>query len=162
MNTITTDRIERSILVTATKARVWRALTDPGEFRQWFGLSVDGVFTPGAHLRGTIVGTSVDPEVAAMQGPHKDKPFEMVVEALEPERRFAYRWHPGSADPDFDYESEPMTRVEFTLEAADGGTRVTVVESGFDALQLPRRIEAFEGNQEGWTIMMGVLQKYVG
>lgn len=66
MTTTLTDRIERSILINAPRSRVWRALTTPGEFREWFGLAPNGEFTPGARLRGTIVGTSVDPEVAKL------------------------------------------------------------------------------------------------
>jgi uncharacterized protein YndB with AHSA1/START domain len=155
-----TDRIERSIVINAPQSRVWRALTTPREFREWFGLAPDGEFTPGARLRGTIVGTNVDADVAALQGPHLGRSFEMVIELLEPERRFAYRWHPGAADPQFDYSGEPMTLVEFTLETVAEGTRVTVVESGFDALPPARRTEAFDGNREGWRIMMGILQKY--
>lgn len=161
MTTIITDRIERSIVINAPQSRVWQALTTPREFREWFGLAPDGEFTPGARLRGIVVGSSVDHEVAKSQEPHLNRGFEMVIESLEPEHRFAYRWHPGAADPIFDYSNEPMTLVEFTLEPVAGGTRVTVVESGFDALPPARRTEAVEGNREGWRIMMGVLQKYL-
>lgn len=161
MTTGVTDRIERSILINAPQSRVWRAITTPREFREWFGLAPDGEFTPGTRLRATMVGTSVDPDVAKAQAPHLNRSFEMVIEAVEPERRFAYRWHPGSADPNFDHSGEPMTLVEFILETVAEGTRVTVIESGFDALPPARRTEAFEGNQEGWGIMIGVLRKHV-
>lgn len=31
-----------------------------------------------------------------------------------------------------------------------GGTRLTIVESGFDGIPLTRRLEAFRGNTGGW------------
>ena len=48
MPAVTTDRIEKKILLRASRARVWRALTDSGEFGTWFGVKFDGPFTPGA------------------------------------------------------------------------------------------------------------------
>ena len=56
---------------------------------------------------------------------------------MEPERLFSWRWHPYAVDPKRDYSKEPTTLVEFRLEEADGGTLLTVVESGFD--QVPPR-----------------------
>jgi len=162
MNSSVTDRIEQSIEVKAPRARVWRALVDSQEFAAWFGIAVDGPFAPGARLRGTLVGTTVDAEVARAQRTHEGVTFDMVIAQVEPERRFAFRWHPGAVDPAIDYGKEPMTLVEFVLEEIPQGTRVTVIESGFDALPLARRAQAFDGNKGGWTIMMGVLAKHLG
>lgn len=77
--------------------------------------------------------------------------MEVEVERIEPERYFAYRWHPYAIDPAIDYSPEPMTLVEFRLEEADGGTLLTIVESGFDRIPLARRAEAFRKNEGGWT-----------
>jgi hypothetical protein len=46
------------------------------------------------------------------------------------ERLFSFTWHPYAVDPNVDYRSEPPTLVEFRLEAKDGGTVLTVTESG--------------------------------
>jgi len=99
--------------------------------------------------------------VARAQRTHEGVSFDMVVAQVEPERRFSFRWHPGAVDPTIDYASEPMTLVEFVLEEIPQGTRITVIESGFDAIPLTRRLQAFEGNKGGWTIMMGVLGKHL-
>jgi hypothetical protein len=48
------------------------------------------------------------------------------------------------------YSQEPPTLVEFRLEPAAGGTRLTVVESGFDALPPHRRADARRSNEGGW------------
>jgi len=61
---MSTDRIEKKILLHAPLKRVWRALADSTEFGSWFGMKLDGPFAPGATLRGVIVPTTVNAEVA--------------------------------------------------------------------------------------------------
>src|ERR1700724_4682916 len=144
-----TDRIEKKILLRAPRQRIWRALTDAAEFGTWFGARFDGPFTPGARLRGVIVPTGVDAEVAKAQQPYAGKPFEITVERVEPERLFSFRWHPYAVEPDVDYSAEPTTLVVFTLEEAPGGILLTVTESGFDSIPLERRAEGLAGGGPG-------------
>ena len=159
---ITSDRIEQHIDVAAPRARVWRALSDVREFAHWFGLAFDGPFQEGAHRAGTFVGSAVDLEVGAAQRVHAGRTFDILIERVEPERRLSFRWHPFAVDPAVDYASEPTTLVEFMLDDVPGGTRVTVIESGFEALPAARRPDAFSANSQGWPIMIGVLGRYVG
>lgn len=161
MNVVTPDRIEKQVVLRAPRARVWRALTDHAEFEQWFGMRVDGPFAPGARLRGTIVGTSVDPAIAKAQRQFADVSFEIVIERIEPERLFSFRWHPFAVEPGVDYSSEPMTLIEFALEEVEGGVRLTVTESGFERIPLGRRARAFQANEGGWGVMVGVLDTYL-
>jgi hypothetical protein len=49
-----------------------------------------------------------------------------------------------------DYSKEPTTLVEFKLADKDGGTELTIVESGFDAIPESRRTKAFASNASGW------------
>ncbi|MET1110542.1 MAG: SRPBCC domain-containing protein, partial [Allosphingosinicella sp.] len=70
-------------------------------------------------------------------------------------------WHPYAVDPDKDYSAEPQMRVEFRLEPADEGTRLTVVESGFDALPAERRDEALRSNTGGWEEQMQNVKAHV-
>jgi uncharacterized protein YndB with AHSA1/START domain len=141
------DRVEEQVLLPSPRSRVWRALTDPGELGAWFGVNLAGAtIAPGAPVSGnfTIPG-------------HEDAVFDVVIEEMVPERRFAWRWHPHAIDPAADYSAEPRTLVTFTLEdAPDGGTLLRVVESGFDAIPAARRETAFRGNSSGWR---GQLQK---
>ncbi len=87
--------------------------------------------------------------------------MEATVEAIEPERYFAFRWHPYAVDPKVDYASEPTTLVEFTLEETREGTTLTVVESGFDRIPASRRDEAFRMNTQGWAIQMENVRGHV-
>ena len=91
---MSTDRIEKTVVVQAPRSRVWRALAEAGEF---------GV----------------------------------------------------------DYSAEPTTLVEFRLEDAPRGTRVTVVESASDAIPLARRAKALRDNERGWAQQVGNLARHV-
>jgi uncharacterized protein YndB with AHSA1/START domain len=115
----------------------------------------------GKTVSGVIVGTLADKEVAELQKVYNGKRMDLVVEAIQPDRRLALRWHPHAVDEAVDYSTEPMTLVEFTLEDVEGGVMLTVTESGFDKIRAERRAKAFEANSGGWELMVKVLDKYV-
>ncbi len=158
---MTTDRIEKQILLHAPLKRVWRALTDSAEFGLWFGVKFDGPFQPGASLRGVIVPTIMDPEVARAQKKHEGTPFQITVEQLEPERLFSFRWHPFAIESAVDYSAEPTTLVSFTLEEVAAGVLLTVTESGFDQIPLARRAQAFLANEQGWSMQVKLVEAYL-
>ncbi len=155
------DKIEKKIVLKASRERVWRAISDARNFGVWFGVDFDGPFVAGQKLAGRIVPTQVDPEVAKMQEPYKGTPFEIVVETILPMERFAFRWHPFAADRDMDYSKEPMTLVTFLLEDATDGVLLTITESGFEKLSPERRAEAFTGNEGGWEHQTQMIDKYL-
>src|SRR5215813_665910 len=158
---MSTDRIEKKILLRAPRARVWRALTDSTEFGLWFGMKFDRQFAPGRVMNGEIVTTTVNAEVAKAQEPHKGIRFDITIDRMEPERLFSFRWHPGAVDPKIDYSKEPATLVEFTLEHAAEGILLTVTESGFDKIPLERRAKAFADNDGGWTMVITLIEGYL-
>ena len=146
----TTDRIEKEMVLRAPRARVWRALTTAREFGAWFGIELENEFAPGEVARGRIP----HPEFG-------DLTLELTVERMEPEHLFSYRWHPAAIDPSVDYSAEPTTLVEFRLEEVDGGTRLALVESGFDRIPEARRAKAFRMNSGGWDYQMENIRKHV-
>jgi uncharacterized protein YndB with AHSA1/START domain len=158
---LSTDRIEKKILLRAPLKRVWRAIADSREFGTWFGLKFDGPFVEGASLRGVIVTSAVNAEVARLQKPHEGIVFEILIEKIEPERLFSFRWHPHAIKRDVDYSKEPTTLVVFELEEVPEGVMLTVTESGFDRIPLARRAEAFLANDAGWSIMIQVIEEYL-
>jgi uncharacterized protein YndB with AHSA1/START domain len=149
--TIPETRIEKSILIRAPRTKVWRALTNLEEFARWFRVEASGEFAPGVRL--DMISTHPCGEGGN---------FWLVVEALEPETLFSWRWQPGSKPAGADYDADPTTLVEFRLADAEGGTLVTVVESGFDRLSLARRAKAFADNTNGWEIQLAALSEYAG
>ncbi len=158
---MTTDRIEKQVLLRAPLKRVWRALSDSSEFGAWFGMRFSEPFAPGATMRGTIVPTTVDAEVAKAQKPLEGLAFQIVIERMDPEKLFSFRWHPGAIDPRVDYSQEPMTLIEFILEERTDGVLLTVIESGFDRIPLARRAQAFAGNEQGWSKVMDLVAGYL-
>ncbi len=149
--TQSTDRIERRILLRASRARVWRALSNAEEFGGWFGVKLTGQsFAPGLRTRGQVLHPG-----------YEHLMFDVLIERMEPEHLLAWRWHPGAPEKGVDYDAEAATLVTFKLEDADGGTLLSVVESGFDALPPHRRLDAFRGNSEGWEMQMKAIEKHV-
>jgi uncharacterized protein YndB with AHSA1/START domain len=146
----TTDRIEKTVVLRAPRARVWKALTDARQFGEWFGVDLAGRFAPGERLSGRITHEG-----------YTHVTMEITVERLEPERLVSWRWHPHAVDPKVDYSTEPTTLVEFRLEETSEGTRLTVVESGFDRLPPARRAEAFRMNEGGWAQQVERVAQYV-
>jgi len=156
-----TDRIEKRILLRAPLPRVWRALADSTEFGSWFGMRVNGPFAPGASIRCVIVPTTVDPEIAKAQKAYEGIEFEISIERMEPERLFSFRWHPGAVEPGIDYSAEPTTLVVFELRQTADGVLLTVTESGFDQIPVARRAKVFSSNDQGWSGVVTLIEKFV-
>src|SRR5262245_30216324 len=151
MSTITADRIEKQVFLRHPRSRVWRALTDSREFGTWFGALFTDPFKTGARVSGKITHEG-----------YTHMTMDITIERMDPERTFAWRWHPGAYEPGEDLSQEPTTLVVFTLEDANGGTLLKVVESGFERVPLARRAKAFRDNEEGWTGQMEAIEKHLG
>ena len=147
------DQIQRSTFIRAPRSRVWRALTDIAEFCRWFSSeTADPAFLPGARI--TMYSTH--------PGPYYKMKFSLDVVEMVPEQTFSWHWHPGVKLPGEDLSQEPPTLVTFHLEDAEGGTLVTVTETGFDRLFASRRARVFEENQGGWQHQMAALERHFG
>ena len=156
-----TDQILKEIVLKTSRERVWKAISDSACFGLWFGVKFDGPFVAGLLIHGRIVPTQVDPEVAKLQEPHAGKLFQILVEAVEPMNRFSFQWHPFAIDPNYDYSKEPMTLVTFELSEIEGGTLLTITESGFDQIPVERRAQAFKADDGGWTHQAKLIEKYL-
>ena len=144
------DRIEKTIDLKAPVARVWTALTDHREFGTWFRVRLEGPFVPGRTARGQILYPG-----------YEHVRWEAVIQKMEPEKVFSFTWHPYAIDPKEDYSGEPPTLVEFTLEKTPTGTRLRVVESGFDKIPSKRRLEAFRMNDGGWSEQIKNIERHL-
>ena len=135
--------------IPAPPARVWRALTDTAEFAAWFQATADRNFEPSAVVRMV----STHPSANGVR-------FTIAIEEMTPERRFSWRWHPGAQQPP-EGSNAPTTLVEFELRAERGGTMVTVVESGFEAIPAERRVPIYLENENGWKQALKALGNYL-
>ncbi len=148
---MSTDRIEKQIVLRAPRSRVWRAISDSSEFGTWFGMKLAAPFTPGALVAAKIT----DPPG------YENVSFDLLIDRVEPEQLMSFRWHPYAIDPQVDYSSEPRTLVELRLDEVAGGTRLTLTESGFDAIPAHRRAEALRMNEGGWTEQLERIKRHV-
>jgi len=136
------DRIERSVQLAHPPSKVWDALTTAEGLAAWFGDEAVIDLRPGGAAR--------------MSWDHGFT-VQMRVERVEEPTVFGFTWQISGLP-----EEDPRrTYVEFTLEAAGAGTRLTVIESGF--AQLPEDVhgKAYGGNTEGWAAELGELAGYL-
>jgi uncharacterized protein YndB with AHSA1/START domain len=141
-------QIERETKIEAPVERVWALLTEAEHVGRWFsdaGAEID--LRPGGAmvLRWEEHGTG-----------------RARIVDVEPHRRFSYRWAPIREHWGEDPNERNSTLVEFTLAADGDGTRLKVVESGFEALEgtEEQRRSSFEGNSEGWDTQLGNVSRY--
>ena len=136
------DRIERTVELAHPPETVWAALTSAEGLATWFGNEATIDLCPGGAAKLTWTdGATVN----------------LRLERVEPPTVFAYTWHIYGLP-----EDDPRrTYVEFTLEPAGAGTRLTVTESGF--AQLPEDLyrKAYDGNTDGWAKELGELAAYL-
>ncbi|MER6669408.1 SRPBCC domain-containing protein [Amycolatopsis japonica] len=136
------DRIERTVEIAHPPAKVWAALTTAEGLGTWFGNQASIDLRPGG-----------DAEMKWDEG-HK---AVMRVERVEEPEIFGFTWNIyGLPDDD-----PRRTYVEFTLAPNGGGTRLTVVETGFSQLPDDAHQVAFEGNTNGWAAELGELIEYL-
>lgn len=154
-----TDKIEKIATLKAPLAKVWSAISDSAAFGTWFGMTIEGPFVEGRTVSGAIAKTQVDDEIAKHQEPYVGMRCDLMIERIVPLKLFAFRWHPG-AEPNVG-PNAPTTLVTFELEEVSGGTRLTITESGFEALPPERRAKAFADNEGGWEAQLGLVAKYL-
>ncbi len=138
------DRIERQVTVGRSIEQVWSALTESEELAKWFGDSAEVDLRPGGSIS---FGWSEYDAIATG-----------VVERIERPTLFSYRWTsgaPGDGDPSY-------TLVTFELRPTEGGTEVTVVESGLAALPDELHQKTLEENSSGWAAELADLQALLG
>jgi uncharacterized protein YndB with AHSA1/START domain len=147
------DQVEKTIELRASRSRVWRAISNAKDFGTWFGLGeplvLEGDFVPGAKIMGRW-GT----------GAAEVRELFCTIETIEPEHRLAFRWLPYEIPPGDDPAKHPTTLIEFRLEDIDGGTRLSVVESGFSKLPADKQYTR-ERNGRGWAGQLQAIAAYV-
>ena len=137
------DRIERTVEIAHPPEKVWAALTTAEGLGAWFGNEATIDLRPGGSAR--------------MRWHEEGFTAEMRVERVEEPTVFGFTW-PIYGLPDDDPR---RTYVEFTLESAGTGTRLTVVESGFAQLHEDAYRKAYDGNTEGWAKELAELVDYL-
>jgi len=137
--------IEKEVLIDAPVEVVWRVVTEPEQIRQWFSEEAEIELRVGG--KGRLKFKS------GIQ-------YFVQVEVMEPPHRFAFRWvHPEGSPA----REDNSMLVEFTLAAEGGGTRLRVVESGFDKIDWSDAEKAryADDHSRGWSRFAEQLRDYV-
>jgi uncharacterized protein YndB with AHSA1/START domain len=136
-------QIEKDILIDAPVDVVWRVITEPDQIVRWFSDEAEVDLRPGG--QGRLVFRGGDS-------------YQLEIVAVEPPTRFAFRW----VQPSLVARLDDSMLVEFTLEPEGGGTRLRVVESGFDRVDWSDEEKAryAERHTEGWERLLGRLRDF--
>jgi len=139
--------VRRTIEIAAPREKVWAAVTEPEHIAGWFSDTA------------TLAALETGAEGVLHWHDHGDFPFR--VEAVDPPYSVAYRWGNELAHgrPSEAWDAQGSTVFTFTLEEIPSGTRLTVVETGFDAYGDP--VAAMEDNRGGWDYELDELVAYV-
>lgn len=133
--------VERTIWINAPRERVWKAITTPEQINRWWGgdhwefsaLEVGGIVKFG------------DP----------DDLMIATIDVVEPPRQFTIQWPPQAQ-----YHNIIMYTT-YVLTEENGGTRVNVRETGFEALPDDVRQKRFDSTSEGYATVLAGLKEYV-
>ena len=136
------DRIERTIELAHPPAAVWAALTTADGLSAWFGQQAKIDLRPGGEASMSFGA---------------DHTARMRVERVEEPAVFGFTWGIFGLPAD----DPRRTYVEFTLEPAGAGTRLTVTETGFAQLHDDAYRTAYHGNVDGWASELGELAGYL-
>ncbi len=130
--------VERSIWIEAPRERVWAAVTEPEQIAQWF-------LPPalGAQLSRADSGV-----ISVLMGPMAVE--IAALEGLEPPRRLTSRALPDG-----------LIATTYVLEDEEGGTRVTVTVTGFEALPPEAAQERMGPSGMGWEKALQNLKAYL-
>ena len=123
--------VTRTVHIQAHRSAVWAAITEPELISEWFGDT--------AQLTLTVGGTGV-------MGWNEYGEFRLVVEEIDEPNTFAFRW---ARETNSDPVNGNSTLVRFTLGDEDGGTRLTVLETGWEDYE-GDVVSGMKENTAGW------------
>jgi uncharacterized protein YndB with AHSA1/START domain len=137
------DRIEHAIMIDAPLDRVWELVSEPG----WWVPTA--VVAPVDHTPGHQVVRETE----------KLGRFPVEVVSVDPKTYAAFRW--ASHAPGAELTAGNTTLVEFRLEPVGDAVKVSVVESGFAALEAPDSVreQSRKDNTGGWQEEMAGLKE---
>lgn len=147
---MSSDQIKKSIVIKSPVSRVWKALTDHKEYGIWFQCEIDRPFIVGEVVMGrmTIKGA-------------EHLTFPMRILRMDENKLFSCEWPAYVEKTNLDLIKEPWLTMEFHLEEVPEGTKLSIVETGFDTLNAAIREEARKGNEGGWDFQLNNIRDYL-
>ena len=135
--------VERTVLIDAPRQRVWQAITDPAQLEQWYA--------PGCPWEIPVLQTG-----ATIKFHNTETDIQLAtIETLKPLQEFTLRWQLDPAHPGITLLNS------FLLEEADGNTRVTVSQAGYESLPDGMREEQLRQDADAYTAIAESLKSYL-
>jgi uncharacterized protein YndB with AHSA1/START domain len=132
--------IELSTEIQASPDAVFHALVDADELVRWFPSRAESDARPGGAFEYAY---------EFEQDPSRNHTYSGEYRDVTPNERVSYPWN-GKLG---------TTEVEFRLEAANGGTRLTLAHSGWGTGA--EWDESLEMHRQGWGFFLGNLKAYL-
>ena len=131
--------VERSIWIDAPRQRVWEAITEPEQMAHWFLPALSGM-----PLKRDDSGN-----IAISFGPMESN--FVLLELADPPRKAVAVGLP-----------DRQIKTTYMLEEQDGGTRITVIMSGFESLPEDAREDRLAQSGSAWEQTLANLKAFVG
>ncbi|MDE3070618.1 MAG: SRPBCC domain-containing protein [Acidobacteriota bacterium] len=146
---MTQGHIERELSIDAPIDVVWATITEPEQINEWWTDTAQIDLHPGGDGRlGWVSRATNEPMTVPLR-----------VERFEPPHHFSFRWcHPDAAAP----TDANSLLVEFSLTSDGQGTRLRLVESGFDTREwtAAERDAELAKHEDGWTRHLATLRQH--
>lgn len=134
---------ERAIWIDAPRERVWQAVTMASQLDAWYA--------PGSTWEIPTLKV-----VETVKFHHmSSETLIATIDVLDPMDEFALRWQPDKTYPQL------ILVTCFMLDDEQDGTRITICESGYEALPDDVRQEWMDGTHAGYGMSMENLRAYV-
>jgi uncharacterized protein YndB with AHSA1/START domain len=129
------ESVTREIVLPLERDEAWRVVTEPDHLREWLADDVEIDLVEGGRIELAWEGAG------GRTG---------TVETVDEPERLVFRWRPDEPGP-LDIE----TTVEIGLDDVEGGTRVTVIETGFEALAIEAVAGCSAVSDWAWDARLG-------
>lgn len=136
--------LERSIWIAAPRERVWRAITDPKQLQLWLSPATEWQLS-ALEIGGRLYVYNAE-EAREM---HVE-----IIELLDPPHQFATRTLPEAPDT---IEKEKL----YTLTEEKGGTRLSILLTGYEQEAEGTRGSHMEENAFGFGMMLQNAKAYL-
>ena len=140
-----TIAVERSIWIDAPPEKAWKAVTEAAQLDQWYA----------TYYRWEIPTLQVGSKVKFY---NKDNAADFqiaTIDVADPPRQFSLRWQPHQQYP------EVTLVTVFLLAVENAGTRVTIHESGYEAVSEASRQQWMDATGHGYTMSMENLKAHL-
>ena len=137
--------VERSIWIDTSRQKAWRAVTEPEQLNKWYA----------TYYHWDIPNLQVGTQVKFYNKADVNDMQIAKIEVADAPRQFTVRWQPDKLYPAM------ILFTTFKLEDENGGTRVTIIESGYEAIPAAERQQWLDATGGGYTMSMENLKAHL-